>query len=39
MSQQINEMSAVDRVEVLIAMNFKISDRFGDDEALCSTGV
>ena len=38
MSQHINEMSAVDRVEVLTAINFKITDSFGD-EALCSTGV
>ena len=38
MSQHIHEMSAVVRVEVLTAMNFKISDSFGD-EALCSTGV
>jgi hypothetical protein len=37
MSQHINEMSAVDRVEIL-TMNFKIRDSFGD-EALCSTGA
>ena len=39
MCQHMNEMSAVDRGEVLTAMNFKISDSFGYDEALCSTGV
>lgn len=38
MSQHINEMSAVGRVEVLTAMNFKVTDSFGD-ETLCSTGV
>jgi len=39
MCQHINEMSAVDRVEVLTAMNFKISESFGDNEALCSMGI
>jgi hypothetical protein len=38
MSQHINEMSAADRVEILITMNFKVTDSFAD-EALCSTGV
>jgi hypothetical protein len=38
MSQHINEMSAVDRVEVLTAMDFKITESFGD-EALFNTGV